>query len=207
MNVDNSDREREMERWIDDAVSQYGKAEPRPGLEGRVLARLAEARQESSPAPPWWSMRWWSALAFSAAAILALVMVWQQRRGPAHIPANPVAKIATTPRTEEHAAGSKRPLEENTKSARESRVRAVAQNRANHHALAVAATQNAPKLERFPAPQPLSEQEQLLARYVQEFPRKAALMARAQTELRKQDELEMAAPWPNATSTNFEQQE
>jgi hypothetical protein len=202
MNVDDAHGEHEMDRWIDDAVSRYGKAEPHAGLEGRVLARLAEARRESSR-----TRRWWSALAFSAAVILALMLVWQQRTTPTHIPANPVAKVATPPRTEEHAADSKRALDENTKSGRETYSLALVRNKSNQRALGVAAAQNAPKLEQFPAPQPLNEQERLLARYVQEFPQKAALVARAQTELRKQDELEMAAPWPNATATSFEQQE
>lgn len=202
MNVDDKDREHEMDRWIDDALAQYGKAEPRAGLEERVLARLAEARQESNR-----TLRWWSVLAFSAAVILALVMVWQQRTELTHIPANPIANVATTPRTEEHAANGKRAFDENANSARKSHSLAFARKSSNHHALAVTATHSAPKLEQFPAPQPLSEQEQLLARYVQEFPQKAALVARAQTELRKQDELEMASPWPNATATSFEQQE
>lgn len=201
MNLDDKDREHEMDRWIDDAVAQYGKAEPRPGLEIRVLARLAEARRESSR-----TRRWWSALAVTAAAILVLVMVWQQRTKPSHIPADQVANVATSPRTEEHA-GNTRPLDKNATSARENHPLAVAQNSSNHRRPVIArAAQNAPKLEQFPAPQALSEQEQLLARYVQEFPQKAALVARAQTELRKQDELEMAAPWPNASS-NLEQQE
>jgi len=202
MNVDDKDREHERDRWIDDALSLYGKAEPRPGLEGRVLARLAEARRESSR-----TRRWWSALAFSAAAILALVMVWRQRTEPSHIPAKPIASVATTPRTGESAAGNTRPLDKNANSARENHSLAFARNSANRRSLTAAAAQNAAKLEQFPAPRPLSEQEQLLARYVQEFPQKAALVARAQTELRKQDELEMASPWPNASSTSLEQQE
>jgi hypothetical protein len=57
----------------------------------------------------------------------------------------------------------------------------------------------APKMEQFPAPSPLTDQEKMLARYVRNFPERAALMARAQTELRKRDELEMAAPFPAAS--------
>jgi hypothetical protein len=53
-----------------------------------------------------------------------------------------------------------------------------------------------PKRAQFPSPLPLTDQEKMLALYVRNFPEKAALMARAQTELHRQDELEMAAPWP-----------
>jgi hypothetical protein len=35
----------------------------------------------------------------------------------------------------------------------------------------------------FPSPAPLSEQERMLAGYVQQFPQQAVLMARAQTKL------------------------
>jgi len=38
------------------------------------------------------------------------------------------------------------------------------------------------RLDRFPSPQPLSEQELALARYVSEFPQEATLIARTQAE-------------------------
>jgi len=41
---------------------------------------------------------------------------------------------------------------------------------------------------------PLNDQERMLARYVQDFPEKAALVARAQSDLHKLDELEMSGP-------------
>jgi len=202
-----NDRDREIDRWLDDALAQYGKVEPRPGLEGRVLARLAEARRE-----PTRKLRWWSALAFSAAAILVLGVVWRQRMEPTRLPGNHVATVATPLETKKSDARNK--LSSNEHSLRDNSNLSVRGNHSpNSHGkmdrpnLTASAEQSAgPKLERFPAPQPLNEQEQLLLRYVQEFPQKAALMARAQTELRKQDELEMAAPWPNANSTS-EQQE
>jgi hypothetical protein len=54
----------------------------------------------------------------------------------------------------------------------------------------------------------MNEQEKMLARYVQEFPQRAALVARAQTELQNRDQREMSAPWPkNAESTRSDQQE
>ena len=47
-----------------------------------------------------------------------------------------------------------------------------------------------PRLEQFPSPRPLSEQEQILANYVTQFHDKAILMARAQTKFREQQEME-----------------
>lgn len=42
-----------------------------------------------------------------------------------------------------------------------------------------------PKLDQFPSPQPLTEQELALARYVREFPQEADLIATAQVENEK----------------------
>jgi hypothetical protein len=46
---------------------------------------------------------------------------------------------------------------------------------------------SAPKSEQFPSPQPLSEQEKLLASYVERFPEHAVLVARAQAQLEQRD--------------------
>jgi len=201
-----NDREREIDRWLDDTLAQYGKVEPRPGLEGRVLARLAEARREPSR-----KLRWWSALAFSAAAILVLGVVWRQRMEPTRLPGNHVATIATPRETERHDASNKpssnESLRDNSNLSVHQNHSLISHGKTDRPNLTASAEQRTePKLDQFPAPRPLNEQEQLLLRYVQEFPQKAALMARAQTELRKQDELEMAAPWPKVNSTS-EQQE
>jgi hypothetical protein len=64
---------------------------------------------------------------------------------------------------------------------------------------------NTPMLEQFPSPTPLNEQEKMLARYVEEFPQKAVLVARAQTDLQKQNQREMAAPWPKNAESSSDQ--
>ncbi|MGB9234282.1 MAG: hypothetical protein WCC04_07695 [Terriglobales bacterium] len=210
MNRDDKNREQEADRLIDEALGQYAKVEPREGLERRVLASLAEARRDSSH-----RLRWWNALAFSAAAILALALLWRGRTEPARFPANPVAKVVMPQQTEEHKAESEHSVDGNQRSGN---AGANSQGQESHSLAAhskpdrgirmVAEHSSAtPKLEQFPAPQPLSEQEQLLVRYVEQFPRRAALMARAQTELHKEDERDMAGPWSNANSATQEQQE
>ena len=52
----------------------------------------------------------------------------------------------------------------------------------------------APKLDHFPSPQPLSEQEKLLLDYVERFPEQAARVAEAQTALAQREKLEMYGP-------------
>ena len=38
------DNDQSAERWLDAALKQYGEAEPRPGLENRMLANLQAER-------------------------------------------------------------------------------------------------------------------------------------------------------------------
>jgi len=56
---------------------------------------------------------------------------------------------------------------------------------APHHSKPVAPA--IPKLDQFPSPQPLSDQERILASYVMNYPEQAALVARARAEILRQD--------------------
>jgi hypothetical protein len=47
-----------------------------------------------------------------------------------------------------------------------------------------------PKLQQFPSPQPLSDQEKILANYVSEYPEHAALIAQARMEMSRRDQEE-----------------
>ena len=201
--MDGEDREHEIDRWLDDAVAQYAKAEPRPGLEGRILARVAEARRESSQ-----KLRWWGALALSAAAILVAALVWHAQTEPTQVPDSGVARVTAPTATKEHDASGQQLGSSAKQAASEKPPSTIAQSRLPRGVHAVVVENIAwPKLERFPTPQPLSDQEQMLARYVEEYSGKAALMARVQTEMHLQDESEMAAPWPNANPNISERPE
>src|SRR5260370_27675325 len=77
------ERDRDVERGLDDrrlesALIQFGKAEPRVGLENRLLANLRAER-----APAYLRRRWWRALGMvaSLAAILVAVRGWGKGRG------------------------------------------------------------------------------------------------------------------------------
>jgi hypothetical protein len=59
-----------------------------------------------------------------------------------------------------------------------------------------------PKLGRFPSPQPLSEQERLLQKYVAENPEQAVLLARARDEALRQDQLEEMKAFPYGGATD-----
>src|SRR5258708_18409238 len=54
MNMDPIDREREIEKWLDGALDQYRKVEPRAGLENRLLTNLSCERNRIALQRRWW---------------------------------------------------------------------------------------------------------------------------------------------------------
>jgi hypothetical protein len=54
-----------------------------------------------------------------------------------------------------------------------------------------------PKLEQFPSPHPLSEQEQLLANYIAQYPEHALLVARALADPLRPDQLKEIPHFPS----------
>jgi len=163
------ERDRFMDTWLDEALRQRGAIEPRPGLEGRILANL----RAESPAR---IGRWWPVLATVAVALLIAAAIFtsrEHRHSPRIVVAHPDVPQSVRP---ERNAGTP-PL--------------VAKVTRPHVGRRVGASQ---RLEQFPSPQPLSDQEKMLAQYVEQFPRDAALMAQAQTELFEHEMPEQGIP-------------
>jgi hypothetical protein len=163
--MESEDRERFIDEWLEGALERRGRAEPRPGLENRILANIKTER-ERVPVRVW---SWWPVWA-GAAAILLIGGMASVRRN--HEVGLPVVSHVTAP------AASK---------TLEPGITAAAKKSPRPSTRKPAA---APRREQFPSPQPLSEQEQILARYIQQFPREAVLVAQAQTELSKQEMIE-----------------
>ncbi|HXZ42292.1 MAG TPA: hypothetical protein VEG68_16220 [Terriglobales bacterium] len=161
------DKERFIDEWVDVALRQRGAVEPRPGLENRVLAAL-KAERERIPAQTWnWRPVW-----ITLAAMLLIGAVAFLRRTTDKVGSTSVASHVTPLLSSEAST--------HTSSAVTRGPRAGAVRR-------VSAT---PRLEQFPSPQPLSEQERILVSYIQQFPREAVLVAQAQTQLLKQEMIE-----------------
>jgi hypothetical protein len=173
-----------IDEQLDAALKAYGAAEPRAGLEGRILANL-RAERGRAVRPHW---QWWPALVAVAVMLLmgaALVMRMHRQTSPFAVGNQPAV-----------------PAARESPKVREARVVAAAhpRSRANR------AVASVPKLEQFPSPQPLSEQEEQLARYIERFPREAVLVARAQTQLMKQEMMEQELAPENAPSTDSHQE-
>jgi hypothetical protein len=168
LNDNNKDR---LDRWLDGALQQYGNTEPRTGLERRILTKLESAAQNRSRDRGWW---WaWSTAAFMTCLAVA---VWvgidlhhATKRTVAT--ANPANARASTKRSQSA------PRQVATTVAHRAR------RRVSRPRIEVA---QEPRLEQFPSARPLSEQEQLLARYVAELPQEAVMVANSQVERQKE---------------------
>src|SRR5438876_1171556 len=144
-----NDKTRMVDRWLDEGLRQYAQIAPSEGLENRVLANL-RARPDASAS--YW--RWTPALA-GVIVIASLAMFWlKQPARPAiktaEVLPQPVQAITPTIAAKNHSNLQRYILVESA-----------------HVSTNVAA----PKLDQFPSPRPLSQQEELLLAYVSQVPK------------------------------------
>ena len=178
-----NDRNPILDNLLDSGLKQYGQVLPRTGLETRVLANL-RAEQENQVAHTW---LWWPTVvtvtlcAFAAGALFMI-------RKPSN---NPELRIQRSALDTDNQ-GRLGPVATNPASAPMlspgSKWGTSVRSRSRGASISVE-----PRLEQFPSPAPLSEEEEALVRYIRERPHEAALMARAQAELSKQDGQQFAS--------------
>jgi hypothetical protein len=177
----------ELGRKLDAALMTYSTGEPRPGLEDRVLANLRIERDRAA-AGNWWR---WPALGLAAAALVAVGLLigrpilGRAGKTTAEIPAY---RSATAPQGDPPAGI--RTAMGNLGSTIHPAVPALTRRPARHGVRDPQATvANGPRLDHFPSPRPLSREEKLLVRYVQDFPQEAILLAKAQAEFEEEMEI------------------
>jgi hypothetical protein len=173
----------EVSDELEAALAQYALVEPRAGLEQRVLANL---RGERESARRGWTSGWLpvavGALAAAVVVAGAGVVLWKTPDGGAIAvsPVRPPQMRVLPDDVDAHyrtlAADKSGERRKSTVGGNGSRILAVQ-----------------PKLEQFPSPRPLSEQERILASYVERFPETAELVAKARAAASLQDSLEEAA--------------
>lgn len=166
------DNNKSAERWLDAALKRYGDAEPRPGLENRVLANLHAEQARLALSPRW---RRPVAATVAIAVLTGGALLLRQKPDVAGIA---ISNQASGSRNQEPApsvADASRP---------QVAPRRPRPSRSESH---IVQPSSEPRLEQFPAPTPLSEQEEMLARYVREQRQEAILVARARAELLKQE--------------------
>ncbi|MFZ0733708.1 MAG: hypothetical protein WAM79_15400 [Candidatus Sulfotelmatobacter sp.] len=164
----------DLERLLDAALAKYADARPHTGLEERILANL-RAGQSREVTRSWWK---WGFAAAAVAAVALLAIAVSLRFGET---AHPV--IAKRPPVSSRASRNSPFVAEVHAESHETiaPVRRVRRT-PKHPAQPAAVIADSPKLDQFPSPQPLSEQELALVRYVRSFPKEAMLIAQAQEE-------------------------
>lgn len=170
---DNWKERDDLDRTLDAALAKYASAEPREGLEERVLANLRAAATRSAQSA-WWN---WRFALLAAVLAVAAVVVWQWNKATRLSIANHPSTIRQAPVGPDlahHDGNSARP------------IKSVQWRRPRHRPQpeTVAAS---PKLDVFPSPLPLSEQEKILASYVAGYPEHAALVAEARMDALRQE--------------------
>jgi hypothetical protein len=154
------DQEKHLDELLDSALSAYSSAEPRPGLETRILAQVREAAGTTgSPSRNW---RWLWAGAVAVAAVL-LIAVWIGWHTQSPAPTNNVVRTNKPPAQPAPRFESSAPVTASNPANHRRRERGV------HSPQTVAIA--VPRQPVFPEPTPLSEQEKLLLSYYAQTPR------------------------------------
>ena len=68
--MDRESTDQELDVWLDEALAEYGRAEPGPGIEARAVEGLRARLQRR----PWWA-RWQRPVWVSAAAVTIVVLM------------------------------------------------------------------------------------------------------------------------------------
>lgn len=184
-----NEREKQLDRLLDSLLAQYSAAQPRPGLQTRVLAQIVESREQTQAAPSrlWWLMAG-AGIAASAIAVVVAMLVFQT--GQRHHPALPLADNAHTEqrlqpsnavRVPPTTAAANRPF------APGHTVAAKRMGKKNHHFQILAVSQR-PAI--FPTPVPLTEQERLMFSYVENTPQSEVV-----AQIKSNDQKEARAFW------------
>jgi len=160
----------DLDRALNSALAMLATVEARAGLEDRVLANLGA--QESIEHRTWWA---WG-FATAILVVLIVAVAWHSSRRTRA----PIAKEVVTPaEVKPVKSGSvQSPVIRSASAVRRTKLpkdQALAEN---------------PKLDQFPSPRPLSEQEKILAMYINQDPEHAALIAEARMETLRQAEAE-----------------
>jgi hypothetical protein len=163
---------------LDSLLANYSSAEPRPGLETRILANLRDAEGRES-GRGWWGFKWLWAAAAVAALIVASVLISGKRHvaPPSH---TVVQTVQPVQQGVVQQPSVQQPIVEPPRvQGSVPTVGATAGIHHRHKTLApgqqnatLAWSQRPPV---FPTPTPLSEQERLLLSYYRRTPREEVI--------------------------------
>ncbi len=182
-----------LDRELGAVLAKYAAVEPRAGLEDRILASLL-VQPDASMARGWWGWATAGAVALLVLAVGMALFRTTERPGLAK-PPDQAAQRGGHVQAEHSPVISVIPA----------RPEASIAMRAKRSRRSSAVVANTPRLPQFPSPEPLTELEKTLARYVAKYPEHAALIAEARTEELRRNEEEMAEPMSGNESSGEQQ--
>jgi hypothetical protein len=158
------DKQMQIDDMLDSLLANYSSAEPRPGLETRILANLREA-EERKASQGWWNFKWlWAGVVAAIIIVAALLIGGRHRVAP---PTHVIVKTSPAipqPEIQPHAPAVR------NETVRIRPRKSLASTRPQSAALAL---NERPAV--FPTPTPLSEQEKLLLSYLAGTPREEVI--------------------------------
>jgi len=172
------EKDKRVDEMLDSLLANYSSAEPRPGLETRILANLQGAAGNESPAG-WWNFRWLWAGMVTAAIIVAAVLISGRHRvePPTHVivrTSQPAPQPEIQPRTpivRQETAKVHRRKPSTVPTAQRNATLALSERPAN-----------------FPTPAPLSEQERMMFIYLENTPREVVIAQLPRNDDQKESE-------------------
>jgi hypothetical protein len=163
----------QFDQLLDGALRQYGNVEPRVGLGGRVLARLATKTRSKRAGSAWV----WALSGASVAALLLVVWIGIGHRRP------DTPLVSIRPNVSVKSVEKRAVVTEPIGLKRSSAKQVISRRSPARVTVAKAAE---PRLRQFPSPRPISEQETMLVQYVKCYPEEAMLIVKQQNEFEEQ---------------------
>jgi hypothetical protein len=164
------EKDKHMDEMLDSLLASYSSAEPRPGMETRIVASLREAESREA-SRGWWGFKWLWAGAVLAAVIVGGALI----SGKRHVAPPPRTVVQTTQPVVQKPSVQQPVIQSSVPTA-------VGSERVihRHKTLAPGPQQNATLARShrpavFPTPTPLSEQERLLLQYYSGTPREEVI--------------------------------
>jgi hypothetical protein len=206
-----------LDRALDAALAKYTAVEPQAGLEDRILAGV-RAEQAQLAHHHWlnnWrsnSWRWVWAVAAAAVVIVAIGLVSRPAKRLQQLGQTTAIKAPRQPEVQSpqtHAAAIQSAANMSVASSQPRRT--SSQRNPPREARAtqtgdIGTVAANPRLEQFPSPRPLSEQEKMLLEYVQQNPEEAAMIAQAQTAFAQQEERQRSVAQPGDANPQIREQ-
>lgn len=150
------DKQMQIDDMLDSLLANYSSAEPRVGLETRILANLREA-EEKKASQGWWNFKWlWAGMVTAAVIVAAVLISGRNRVEPTTHVIVKTNQPAPQPEIQPHAPIARQ------ETARVHRRKSSTVPTAQRNA--TLALNERPAV--FPTPTPLSEQEKLLLSYL-----------------------------------------